>query len=180
MTLLASMKYMEGLLDGLTWPASMQALPNPPGALSAHITSPNPNVLASSPNAYIWFLRGTENRDNAKYGAGTIPRASYTGGPSGTKAVEHNIPIYIVWDAQQGDPNFATLFPGMVDAIRATLRVVPDPGLPITDPWTGEQSWLVDVGENMTYDLDLWAVEGQRVERWDCMLTCSVVEVIFA
>ena len=179
MTLLASMKFMETTLDGLEWPASIQALPNPPGPLSAHITSPNPNVLASSPNAYIWFLRGTENRDNAKYGAGTIPRASYPGGPSGTKAVEHSIPIYIVWDAQQGDPNFATLFPAMIDTIRAVLRVSADP-VEITDQWTGEQSWLVDVGETMTYDLDLWAVEGQRIERWDCMLTCSVVEVIFA
>ena len=179
MTLLASMQYMKTTLDGLTWPASIMALSNPPGPLSAHITAPNPNVLASSPNAYIWFLRGTENRDNAKYGAGTIPRASYPGGPSGTKAVEHSIPIYIVWDAQQGDVNFATLFPGMVDAIRAALRYSGDP-VEITDPWTSEQSWLVDVGENMTYDLDLWAVENQRIERWDCMLTCSVVEVIFA
>ena len=179
MTLLASMQYMQTTLNGLTWPASIQALPNPPGALSAHITSPNPNVLASSPNANVWFLRGTENRDASKYGAGTIPRASYQGGPSGTKAVEHNIPIYIVWDAQQGDPNFATLFPGMVDAIRAALRYSGDP-VEVTDQWTGEQSWLVDVGETMTYDLDLWAVEGQRIERWDCMLTCSVVEVIFA
>ena len=84
-----------------------------------------------------------------------------------------------MWDAQQGDPNFATLFPGMVDAIRAVLRVSADP-VEITDPWTSEQSWLVDVGETMTYDLDLWAVENQRIERWDCMLTCSVLEVIFA
>ncbi len=55
MTLLASMQYMQTTLNGLTWPASIQALPNPPGALSAHITSPNPNVLASSPNAYVRF-----------------------------------------------------------------------------------------------------------------------------
>ena len=87
MTLVASMQYLQGLLDGLNWPAFMQALPNPPGALQAHVTAPNPNVTASAPNAYIWFLRGMENRDGAKYGAGTIPRASFQGAPSGTKAV---------------------------------------------------------------------------------------------
>ena len=171
------MQYMKNLLDGLTWPAEMMALPNPPGPLSAHITAPNPNVLASSPNAYIWFLRGTENRDGAKYGAGTLNRASFQGAPSGTKAVEHYIPIYIMWDAMQGDPNFSTLFPGMVDAIRAVLRVSEDPVM-VTDPWTGEQSWLVDVGETMVYDLDLWAGENQRLEKWNVQLTCSVVEVI--
>ncbi len=73
MTLVSCMQFLKTTLDGLTWPATMEALPNPPGPLSAHITAPNPNVLASSPNAYIWFLRGTENRDGAKYGAGTIP-----------------------------------------------------------------------------------------------------------
>jgi hypothetical protein len=179
MTLVASMQYLKSILDGLAWPASMASLPSPPGNLSAHITSPNPNVVASSPNAYIWFLRGTENRDNAKYGAGTVPRASVQGGPSGTKATEHNIPIYVVWDAAQSDPNFATLFPGMIDAIRSVLRVSADPVM-VTDPWTGEQSWLVDVGETMTYDLDLWALENQRIERWDCMLTVQVTEVFSA
>jgi hypothetical protein len=178
-TLVSSMQYVKTLLDDLSWPASMQALPNPPGNLIAHITAPNPNVTASAPNAYIWFARGTENRNNAKYGAGTIPRALYEGAPSGTKAVEHNIPVYVVWDAQQGDPNFSTLFPGMVDAIRATLRVSEDPAL-ITDPWTGEESWLVDVGETISYDLELMALDGQRLERWDVMLTCTVTEVIFS
>jgi hypothetical protein len=86
MTLVASMQYLKATLDGLRWPATMQALPSPPGPLQAHITAPNPNVDASAPSAYIWFARGLENRDNAKYGAGTIPRALVPGGPSGTKA----------------------------------------------------------------------------------------------
>lgn len=178
MTLVACMQFLKTTLDGLTWPATMEALPNPPGPLAAYLTAPNPDVVASSPKAFIWFLRGTENRDGAKYGAGTIPRASYQGGPSGTKAVEHYIPIYIMWDAMQGDPNFSTLFPGMVDAIRAVLRVVPDPGEPLTDPWTGEQSWVVDVGETLQYDLDLWADVNMGIEKWNVQLTCPIVEVI--
>jgi hypothetical protein len=178
-TLVSAMQYLKTTLDGLQWPAEMQALPNPPGALIAHITAPNPNVTASSPNAYIWFSRGTENRDASKYGAGTVNRAAYQGAPSGTKAVEHSVPIYVLWDAMQSDPNFATLFPGMVDWIRLTLRTSTDPVM-ITDPWTGEQSWLVDVGEVMTYELDLWATENERIEKWAVMLTCSIVEVIFS
>ena len=180
MTLVASMQYVKSVLEGLTWPATMQALPNAPGALRAFITSPNPDVQASAPTAYIWFARGIENRDNAKYGAGTIPRASYQGGPSGTKAVEHNVPVYLMWDAMQTDPNFSTLFPGMVDAIRAVLRVSPDPAYDVIDPWTGEQSAIVDLGETLSYDLDLYSTAPQGIEKWVCMLTCTVTEVIFA
>ena len=90
--------------------------------------------------------------------------------------MEHYIPIYMMWDAMQGDPNFSTLFPGMVDGIRAVLRVSDDP-VSVTDPWTGEQSWLVDVGSHV-YDLDLWADENQRHGEVERQLTCSVVEVI--
>ena len=146
MTLVASMQYLKGLLDGLTWPASMQALPNPPGALLAHVTAPNPNVTASAPNAYIWFLRGMENRDGAKYGAGTIPRAQYPGGPSGTKAIEHTVPIYLVWDGSR--PTRWHPVPRHGGRRHGRPAGLPGPGL-ITDPWTGEQSRLVDVGESM-------------------------------
>jgi len=179
MSLVAAMQYVKGLLDGLEWPAGMQALPSPPGALQAYVTSPIVNITASAPQAYIWFARGTENRDSAKYGAGTVPRANYQGGPSGTKAVEHQIAIYVAWPISPSDPNMATVFPGILDAIRAALRTSTDPAL-ITDPWTGEQSWLVDVGETITYEMDLWALIEQRLEHWDALFTVPVVEVIYS
>jgi hypothetical protein len=164
-------------LQTVTWPPGMLALTSPPGQLQVYITPPNPNVQASAPTACIWMMRGTENRDNAKYGAGTIPRANYAGGPSGTKAVAHSIPVYIVWEGPGNDPNADNLFPGMLDAIMATLRVSADP-VEVTDPWDGTQSWIVDVGETMTYDSDLFAVAPQTLERWDALLTVPVVEVI--
>lgn len=179
MSIVSCQQYLKGLIDGLTWPAGITSLPNPPGALQAHVTSPNPNTTASNPQAYVWMMRGQENRDNAKYGAGTVPRAQFQGGPSGTKATEHTIPIYVVWFNFSGDPNNANLFPGMLDAIMAALRVSTDP-VEVTDPWSGYQSWLVDIGENMTYEIDLWTVEEQRTERWDALITCPVVEVFSA
>lgn len=179
MTLVATQQYIKLLLNDLPWPPGMAALPNPPGNLIAHATAPNPTVVASAPHAYIWMQRGAENRDNAKYGAGTIPRAQYAGGPSGTKAREHTIPIYVIWDGFSGDTNAATLFPGMLDAIMSALRVSPDP-VEVTDPWDGSQSFLVDVGETISYDVDLWTLEPQRMERWDGLITCSVVEVFSA
>jgi hypothetical protein len=179
MTLVSAMQYCKTLLDGLEWPAAMMALPSPPGPLEAYVTSPIVTTTASSPQAYVWFTRLTENRDNAKYGAGTVPRAQFQGAPSGTKAVEHQVAVYVTWPIFSGDPNMSTVFPGMLDAIRAQLRYSADPEL-ITDPWTGEQSWLVDVGETITVEQDLWALAPERLERWDALLTVPVTEVIFA
>ena len=177
MSIAATAVYIQGLLQTVTWPAPMLALASPPGPLQVFITPPNPQVVAAAPTACVWMLKGLESRDNAKYGAGTVPRALVAGGPSGTKAVDHNIAVYVAWDGAGTDPNANTLFPGMLDAICSVLRVSTDPGL-ITDPWTGVQSWLVDVGEIIGYETDLWALENQRLNRWDALLTVSVVEVI--
>lgn len=174
MGLASTVGYLQQLLDGLEWPFTN--LVNPPGNLQAFIMPPNPQVIASAPSAYLWFNRGDEKRSGAKYGYGTVPRAQYPGGPSGTKAIEHTVPIYLVWDGgSPTDPVVNSLFPGMVDAVMATLRVSEDPVV-ITDPWTGAQSQLVDVGENISYLTSLRALEPQRLERLDALLELTVVE----
>jgi hypothetical protein len=172
------MLYTQTLLQAVTWPAAMLALNSPPGALQVNLTPPNPNVTASAPTASVWFLRGMESRDQDRLRVGTIPRASYAGGPSGTKGVEHTIAVYIAWEGGTGptDPNQDILFPGMLDTIRAVLRVSADPVV-VTDPWTGDQSYIVDVGEVIEYSTDLEALAPQRLNRWDGLLTLPVVEV---
>ena len=40
------------------------------------------------------------------------------------------------------------------------------------------QSWVVDVGETLQYDLDLWADVNMGIEKWNVQLTCPIVEVI--
>jgi hypothetical protein len=67
----------------------------------------------------------------------------------------------------------------MVDAVMDTLRSSADPVI-ISDPWTGVQTELVDVGENITWLTDLRALEPMRSERLDALLEVSVVEVISA
>lgn len=178
MPLASTVNYLKDYLDGLEWP--FENLISPPGNLQAFITPPDPNVIASAPSAYLWFNRGDESRNGAKYGAGTVPRASYPGGPSGTKAIEHTVPVYLVWDGgSPTDPVVNTLFPGMVDAVMAALRVAPDPAL-ITDPWTGQQTQLVDIGERISYLTSLRALEPQRLQRLDALLELQVVEVFSA
>ena len=180
MGLASAVGYMQTLLDGMNWPAEMQALPSPPPPLRCFITPPDPNVQAGTPSAYVWFNRGDEARQGAKYGAGTVPRASYPGGPSGTKATAHTIPVYVVWaGGSPTDPLVNILFPGMVDAIMAFLRVSPDPAV-VTDPWTGVQTQLVDVGEHMSYLTTLRALEPMQSQRLDALLEITCTEVFSA
>lgn len=169
--------YIRDLLDGLEWPAAIQQLPSPPAPLACYIQPPNP-LVSGDPTAFTWFERGRESRNGARYGAGTVPRAAYPGAPSGTKAIEHTVPVYFVWNGgSPTDPAASSLFPGMVDAIMATLRTSPDP-VRLTDPWTGVESWDVDAGETIEYLTYLRDLESQQLQRLDALLTVSVVEVI--
>lgn len=178
-------QYIQSLLQGLIWPAAMTGLP----PLAAYITPPDPNVQSEIPAAYIWMQRGRESRDTDRLRTGTVPRAATPGAPSGTKAEEYTIPVYLVWMMSAEDPDADNLFPGMVWAVMKMLRggsytadgisFSESPKL-LTDPWDGEQSWLIDLGEDMTWDTDFRALEDQRFLRYDAVVDCSVSEVIAA
>jgi hypothetical protein len=164
--------YVKTLLNGLAWPIA-----NLP-ALQCQITPPDPNVEANIPQAYVWPARGRENR-NPKNG-GTIPRATSDTSPSGLKTQQHRLEVFLVWWGQDDDVDADTLFPGMVDAVMDALRVSADPTPVLTDPWTSRQSYLIDVGEAMDYEITIRAVADQRYNRYDALITCVIHEVFAA
>lgn len=169
MPIATSLTYVNNLINGLAWPISNL----PP--LQSQITPPDPQVDAQIPQAYVWPSRGTESRDPRR--GGTINRAAFQGAPSGLKVLDHRLDIWVVWFMQDDDPDADTLFPGMIDAIMEVLRVSPNPTSIQKDPWSGQESYLIDVGEDMEYEIVLRDVADQRFNRYDCLLTLTINEV---
>ena len=170
--------YIQNLINGLIMPGTA-------GNLVAYITPPDPNTEAELPTAYIWPSDGDESRNNAK--GGTVPRnpgfsstvtsLSQLLSQSGYKAFEHRMDVYMVWNAQDDDPEADTWFPGMVDAVMFALRTSPDPA-DAQDPYTGQMTTLIDVGENMNYRITLRALADQRYNRYDALITLELLELM--
>jgi hypothetical protein len=160
--------YIQSLLDGMILP---YALPS----LAAYITPPDPNVEAEVPTAYVWPSDGDESRDPAK--GGTIPRNTGPGTPSGWKNIDHSIDVWLVWFAQDDDPLSDTAFPAIVDAVMYKLRTSPERPL-VVDPVTEQQSWLLDIGEKMTYRITLRSLMDQSYNRYDGLVNVQVTEVL--
>ena len=95
------------------------------------------------------------------------------------KPLEHELEIFLVYFGQNDDTEADTLFPGIVEAVMQALRTSPDPWQQ-QDPYSGVVSTFVDVGEQMTWEVVINAVENQAYNRYDCLLTCKMFELIFA
>lgn len=153
--------YIKNLIDGLAMPNGL--------SLEAYITPPDPEVDYQNPHAYVWPSNGEEQRL-------TIPRATSGGSVSGDKCIKHVIDIFIVWFSANDDPDADTWFPGMVDAVMALLRVTPTPAV-VTDPYTNVSSQIINTGELMTYRIAISAVEDERYNRYDSLITCHIEEI---
>lgn len=162
--------HVQSLIDGLSLPSGLPSL-------NAYITPPDPNVQAEVPTAYVWPSTGDESRDSSK--GGTVPRNTGPGTPSGWKNIEHSMDVWLVWFGADDDPESDTLFPAIVDAVMYRLRTSPERPL-VVDPYTSQQSWLVDIGEKMTYRIDLRSLTDQRYDRYDGLINLSFYEIFQA
>lgn len=171
MSINSTQVYIRDLLQNLTWPTGN--LPN----LVAYITPPDPDVEANLPKAYVWPSHGSESRSTTN--GGTVPRALTVGGPSGFKGVQHSMDVYLVFFGADDDPEADTLFPMMVDTVMSKLRVSTDP-VTVTDQYTAIDSWLIDVGETMTYEVTLRSLVDEGYNRYDALIGVSILELIAA
>lgn len=163
MPLVNAQTYIQSLINGLVVPG-----PANTGTLEAFVTPPDPNY-DTTPAAYIWPTRGTEKRQ-------AFPRNIGPGTRAGWKQDDHELDIWVAWFGEDTDPYADTAFPSIIDSIMFTLRTSPDPGL-VTDPDTGVESWMVGVGENLTWEMaGVRSVEDQRWLRYSALVHCPFAE----
>lgn len=153
-------------------------LPGDIGTLDTYITPFNPNDEAKPPGAYVWGSRGNEVRLS-------LPRAAEGNlGSGANKEITHSLDVWLIWFGPNAtDPNADTAFPSVIDAVMARLRNVSliDADQHAVDPITGQESALLTVAENMSYEYGpVRAVLNQRTLRYNALVTCEIVEVIQA
>ena len=168
-------QFLRGLLDGL--PLNIPGVLPDTNVLNAFITPPNPNDDAR-PGAYIWGAHGDEKRL-------AVPRAQPGQLSSGgDKQATHNVSIWLVWFGPGADPDADQQFPSIIDAVIGCLRnaQLHDAVTQlVSDPLTGQQSALLDVGENMSWEYaGVRATADQRYLRFDAIVTVDIVEIFQA
>ena len=169
MPIASALAYVQGLLDNLPMPPPLGVDP-----LDAYVIPPDPNVQTTTPAVYVWPTRFKEARD-PKY-AGSMSRNQGPGTPAGFKTIVHSLDLFIVWMGAGDDPSF----PGIVDAVMAALRFsFPMPVL-VTDPNTGFESQISNLGEVMDGQIYIRALEDEAWNRFDSLITLPVIEVIQA
>jgi|SRR5579875_1400312 len=173
MPVASCLTYVKGLLDGLPMP------PGTGGNMAAYILPPDPDEETQVPTAYVWPSQWKETRD-PKTG-GTVPRNTGWDTPSGTKSIVHTLDVYLTWfqPNETPDPRSDSLFPGIVDAVCVALRTAPTQ-VPVTDPYTGQPSTLVNIGEVIDGKTGLVAVSDEVWNRLDSLLTVTVWEIFRA
>jgi hypothetical protein len=158
--------YLKGVLNGVIMPLDL-------GTLDAVIAPPNPEDDVVNPMAYIWGSRGAERRESVPR---AVPGDLSTGG---WKILEHDVDIWLVWFGAADDQFADQQFPSVIDAVCAVLRNVAilDQTQHATDPVTGQQSDLLNVGENLSWEYaPVKAVADQRYLRYDAQIGVSITE----
>ncbi len=138
MSLNACQLQIRTLLDGLQTPGITTPL-------TAYVEPPPLVDTTAGPIAYVWGGRGDERR-------ATIPRGGLSPFPGGAqKRVEHTADIVLQWSCEIGT-EYEQLFPLVIDAVRAQLRGQYDLRTTVTDPTTGEESVMTDLGERIIWE----------------------------
>lgn len=170
MPISSALSYVQGLLDGL-------AMPGPSGA--ALVCSIRPPVPFTDPGiipvCYLWPAGFDESR---KGPAASMPRNQGPNTSSGFKSIVHQMSGWVVWAG--ADDGTALLFPAMIDAISAALRYAYPMPANATDPYTGVQSQIADIGEVLSGRISVAPVPDQQNNQYEALLQMPVTEVIQA
>lgn len=175
MTVSAIQQFVKDTIQGTVSPDWQSPL------LSA-VSVPIPGVLKlKQPLAFVWGASWREvRRTIPRATAGTNPTlidpSSNTPVQAGWKDRYYTVSIWIYGAELPNDANRDTKFPGLIEQVMNTLRMVAIPQ-PIEDLKTHEFSTVLSIGEEFSaeYDVDRTFAD-QRTLRNECRLDVQVNE----
>lgn len=148
--------YIKGVLDGLPMPYPQEQ------NLAAYIQPPAP-VDQTTPVAFIWGAKGKEIRKAGprKFG------------------IKHDtvwVEVWLYYAEDASDPDADSLFPAVIDSVKAALRSIPIPAHP-TDPTTQAKFTILDIADDIELDYaGTRALADQRYLQYEALLKVKVIE----
>lgn len=171
MPIVSVQTYVKNLLQGLTPPGKTGIH----GAISALVTPLDPDVNPDGiARVYVWPATAPEKRI-------AMPRNNAAiGSVGGFKQLKHDLHIFLMWMDIPQDTTSDVNFPELIDFVMNVLRTSGNPTL-FTDPGTGNQSQIVNLGEDMTYEfVPPRTLDPQLMRRYDAWIRCSLLEIFQA
>lgn len=145
--------------------------------VTSHIQSPDVldlvdtgGIMRPVPFAFVWVNNGHEDRQ-------TMPRGQ------AWKKIKWRVQVVLQVVENPDDPLRATAFPLLIDQIRAFLGNPATLSMPIiiSDPVTGAQSQVLNVGEEIDYEVfipDMIGAGGQALVRPAARLNLLIEEAV--
>jgi len=168
MPLVAAQSFVAGLLQGLVPPGGTGLAAPIDALITPHDPDVNPDGIA---RVYVWPATGPGKRI-------AMPRNSGPGyTTAGSRQIRHDLQVFLVWMDSPEDPDADINFPLLIDYVWKVLETSPSPSL-YTSPDTGDQSQMVNLGEEMSYDfVPPRTLEPQMMRRYDARIRCSLLEI---
>lgn len=146
------------------------------GVIDARVEQPvAAYAKVDTPLIFVWGATANESRL-------AIPRpdAGIGRGP-GWKQDAHKVSLWLFGLALANDPDRAWKFPVLIQTVRKALAGATPMPVELIDPQTTETSFLMDLGEEMTWDYDIdRSLADQRLVRNICRLDVSAMEAFQA
>lgn len=146
----------------------------------AYIASPVPGTAKlQQPLIFVWGASVREARTSIPRAApGINPMLTPPGQTvaSGWKERYYTISMWVYGVEENNDKNRDTKFPVLIEQVCNALRMAQVPAY-LVDAKTGEQSKLMNIGEEFTWEYDVdRTLADQRMLRNACRLDVSVLE----
>lgn len=168
MGLVSAQLFVQGILTGLVPPGATGVKGPVDSLITPQTPDVNPDGIA---RVYVWPAGGPEKRIAMPRNNPAVPQ------PGGWKQIRHDLQVFMTWMDNPDDSQADVNFPALIDFVMNALRTCPSPAI-YTDPETGDESQMTNLGEEMSYDfVPPRTLETDGHRRYDARIRTFLLEI---